>query len=281
MEHKLTPEELTSLPVSDLFSLALTTSDDDDGDAPGWNAISELRERGTDEIFALAQSLCEGNDPHERAVGATVLGNLGWKEKHPFLEQTLPILFHLLETDSNVEVLLSVCHALGHLHDERAIEHVLRFKSHPYEDVRFSAVFGLTGFEDERAIDALIELSKDSDSDVRDWATFAIGTQIDVDTEAIRNALYERIDDTDEDTQDEAIVGLAARKDQRLMPFLLARFEQNSNWILPLEAAEVLADPRLLPALYRYKDHWTKENNRIYDHLEDAIAACEGRSVEE
>jgi HEAT repeat protein len=272
----LTPEDLASRSVSELFALALSASNDDDADSPGWNAISELHKRGTDEIFALAQALCQGDDPHGRAVGATVLGQLGWKEKHPFVEQTLLILFHLLETDPNVEVLQSACSALGHFDDERAIEPLLKLRSHSDEDVRFGVVMGLLGFEDERAINALIELSKDSDSDVRDWATFGLGSMIATNTEAIRNALYERIDDTDEDTSSEAMVGLALRKDERLMPFLLARFEQKPNWILPLEAAEVLADPRLLPTLYRYKDHWTEEKNWIYDHLEDAIAACEG-----
>ncbi|MEO8610515.1 MAG: HEAT repeat domain-containing protein [Chloroflexota bacterium] len=277
----MTSEDLTSLSVSELFSLALTTSYYDDGDSPGWRAIWELRRRGTEEIFTLSKSFCQSDDPHNRAIGADVLGYLGWENELPFREQCLPILFHMTQMDSNIEVLNSVCVVLGHLHDERAIEHLLKLKSHSDEDVRFGVTFGLLGYEDEHAIDALIELSKDSDSDVRDWATFGLGQQIDVDTEAIRQALYERLDDTNEDTQDEAIIGLALRKDERLMPFLLARFEQHPNWILPFEAAEVLADPRLLPALYRFRDHWTKEKNWKYHVLEDAIAACEGRQREE
>ena len=278
----MTPEDLASRTVSDLISLALTISYyDDDGDSLGWRAIWELRRRGTEEIFALSQSLCQSSDPHERGVGADVLGYLGWEKKFPFLEQTLPILFHLMETDPNIEVLNSACTALGHLNDERAIEPLLKLKSHPHEDVRFSVVFGLLGFEDERAINALIELSKDSDSDVRDWATFGLGSMIETNTEAIRNALYERLADTDETTQEEALAGLARRGDKRVIPFILPYLEQMSHWELPLEAAEALADPGLLPALYHFKANWTEEKNWIYDALEDAIAACEGHPRQE
>lgn len=272
----MTSEDLSSFSVSEVFFLALTFSSDDEGEAPGWDAIAELHKRGGSEIFALAQSLCQGDDSHERDVGACILGQLGWKDDYPFRDQTLPILFHLLETDSNVLVLLSACHALGHLRDECSIEHVLPFVNHPHEDVRFSAVSALSCLEDERAINGLIQLSRDSDSDVRDWATFGLGSLIDTDTEAIRQALYERLSDTDEDTVGEAIVGLARRKDERVKSYVLKCLEQMLYGTLHLEAAEELADPGFLPALYHFRENWEGEKNWIYDRLIDAIAACEG-----
>jgi HEAT repeat protein len=274
-DAKLTPNDLTHLTARELISIALAVADYDEGDSIGWNAIAELHKRGTEEIFTLSQSLCQGNDPHEQAIGADILGQLGWPAKYPFRDQTLPILFQLMETSPAVEVLNSACIALGHLHDERAIEPLLKLKKHPHEEVRYGVVLGLTGFEDERAIHALTELSKDSDSDVRDWATFGLGSMIETNTEAIREALYQRLNDSDETTRGEAMVGLARRGDKRVTPFVLAELEQMSRWTLPLEAAEALADPSLLPALYHFQANWTGEETWIYNTLEAAITACQ------
>jgi HEAT repeat protein len=273
----LTSEDLTSLAVSELFSLALTISNDNTGNSPGWRAVCELHKRGTDEIFVLAQSLCQANDPHERAVGADILGQLGFRAKYPFREQTLPILFHMMETDSSVKVLYSACVALRHLHDKRGIAPLLKLKSHPHEDARYGVIIGLLGWEDERAIAALIELSRDSDPHVRDWATFGLGAMLETDTEAIRQALHERLEDSDELTRGEAMSGLAKRKDQRVFPLVLDQLEKMAYWVL--EVAEALADPRLLPALYHYKAHWEEEENWRYIALEAAIAACEGKQI--
>jgi HEAT repeat protein len=273
----LTSEDLTSLAVSELFSLALTISNDDTGNSPGWRAVSELHKRGTDEIFVLAQSLCQANDPHERTVGADILGQLGWPAGYPFCDETLPILFHLIETDQNTSVLNSACIALGHLHDERAIEPLLTLKDHPNDIVRYGVIVGLFGFEDDHAINALIELSRDIDIVNRDWATSALGTLIDSDTEAIRDALYARLDDIDEQTRGEAMSALAKRKDQRVFPFVLNQLEKMIYWPFLFEAAQDLADPRLLPALYHFRDHWEGEKNLRYNALEAAIAACEGK----
>ncbi len=140
---------------------------------------------------------------------------------------------------------------------------------------------GLQGFEDERAIAASIELSRDTDSDVRDWATFGLGSVIEADTEAIRDALYVRLDDSDETTRGEAMSGLAKRKDQRVFPLVLDQLEKMAYWVLPLEAAEALGDPRLLPALYHFKEHWEGEKNWPYSALENAIAACEGKQIDD
>jgi HEAT repeat protein len=73
-------------------------------------------------------------------------------------------------------------------------------------------VLGLLTMETPAAIEALLELSRDSDVDVRNWATFALGSQIDVDTPQIREALRNRLSDSDEDTRSEALCGLARRK---------------------------------------------------------------------
>jgi HEAT repeat protein len=54
-------------------------------------------------------------------------------------------------------------------------------------------------------------LTQDTAPEVRDWATFALGTQIDLDTSEIRDALAARLNDPDEVTRAEAATGLSRR----------------------------------------------------------------------
>lgn len=64
-------------------------------------------------------------------------------------------------------------------------------------------------------LDCLIAWSRDEDAAVRDWATFTLGTQLDVDSRDVRQALRDRLDDANFDTRCEAFVGLARRLDER------------------------------------------------------------------
>ena len=94
-------------------------------------------------------------------------------------------------------------------------------RDHPDPRVRYAVVFGLSGIDDDLAVDTLIELSADVDPHVRDWATFGLGTQIDRDDPAVRDALMARLEDPDKETRGEAIRGLATRGDTRAIPQLL------------------------------------------------------------
>jgi HEAT repeat protein len=269
--------DLTAESIDNLISLALTSNDDDDeNDNTGWRAISELQRRGTPDIFEACQSLCRSSNANERRVGIDILGQLGWSQKYPFKDDTLPILFEFITSETNIELLNSACVALGHLNDPRAIGPLLTLKDHPDVKVRHGVVFGLLALEDDRAIKALIELSNDEDELVRDWATFGLGSQLETDTPEIREALFARLTDEDEVTRGEAMVGLARRKDYRVLAPLLAEIEKMPHWHLPLEAAGELADMRLLPALLRSKIRWPREKDWVYDDFDTAIEACWG-----
>jgi hypothetical protein len=79
---------------------------------------------------------------------------------------------------------------------------------------------------------------------------------IDVDTPEIRAALLSRVADEDEMTRGEALVGLARRKDQRVVEPLvkeLERYPDAKDDGRSVEAAEAIADPRLVPVLTRLK----------------------------
>jgi HEAT repeat protein len=141
--------------------------------------------------------------------------------------------------------------------------------------VRYAVAYGLEGFEDELAIRTLIVLSRDSDTDVRDWATFALGSQIDLDTPEIRAALLARIVDEDEMTRGEALVGLARRKDHRVIKPLIKELERHADaeyGEYAVDAAKELADARLLPILRKLKQSATTD----VSELDEAIRSCEG-----
>jgi HEAT repeat protein len=196
-----------------------------------WEHIRALQQRGGRDVFDAAAALCGSSVPDERTVGADVLGQMGPWVSHglglresadPALHaDAADLLLGMLEHEQDVAVLDSVCVALDHLEDPRRIEPLVALRTHPHEDVRFAVVFSLLGVDDDRAVQALIELSRDEDSDVRDWATFGLGAQIDRDTPAVREALAARLGDPDEDTHEEALVGLGLRGDPRAIPPLL------------------------------------------------------------
>jgi HEAT repeat protein len=77
-------------------------------------------------------------------------------------------------------------------------------------------------------IETLIELTKDESDEVRNWATFSLGTQCKQDSPEIRAALLKRVDDTFEDARDEAIWGLAQRRESLGLRLVLERLQAES-----------------------------------------------------
>lgn len=232
----------------ELIRIALTHDDED----IVWDAIVILHIRGTQEIFETASKLCESDNPKERACGVDILAQLGTPEK-PFRKETTDILLNLLNQEEDTNVLYCIGVALGHLDDPRAIEPLSRLKKHADSDVRYGVIFGLLGHEDELAIKTLIELSEDEETENRDWATFGIGSQIDADTPEVRNALLKRLADTDGETREEALCGLARRKDERVIEPLIKELSSDEVGMPAIEAAIEMADPRLYSALVKLK----------------------------
>jgi HEAT repeat protein len=121
------------------------------------------------------------------------------------------------------------------------------------------------------AVHTLIELSRDQDELVRDWATFGLGSQIETDTAPIREALFARLSDADEIVRGEALVGLARRRDERAIEPLiqeLQRYPAEKIGDFAIEAAEEMADARLLPILTRLKQSSGSEK------FDEAIRCC-------
>jgi len=252
----------------EFITIALTEPDEE----AAWAAVVMLRFRGTREVFDAARQLCASACAQERTLGANILGQLGIPTRS-FPGPAIAVLRRLLEHETDEEVLDAGCIALGHIHDPAAIPVLVRLKGHPSARVRYAVVFGLCGFSEPLAVKTLIELSADPNANVRDWATFGLGSQIDDDTPAIRAALVARLADVDEVTRGEALVGLARRKDERILEPLieeLARHPQGERWDLVLEAAEEFPDARLLPVLTRLR-HAAGTEETLFD---EAIQRC-------
>jgi HEAT repeat protein len=259
--------------TDELVSIALAESDED----KAWEAVVTLQYRGTKEVSDAARHLCASECSQERTLGADILGQLGIPARR-FPAESGKILVGTLGGETDEDVLDAICTALGHIHDPATVPALARFKTHPSAKVRYAVAFALAGFEDRLAVNSLIELSRDEDELVRDWATFGLGTQIDANTPEIRAALLARVADADEATRGEALVGLARRKDQRIVEPLIEELERHHEaeyGSYALEAAEELADARLLPVLTRLKQSLDNEDPR----LDEAIRRCAGGGV--
>ncbi len=238
-----------------------------------WDAIYILRLRATREVFEAAKRLCSSPIAKGREVGVNVLAQIGGG-KPVFLQQSVSLLIERLR-DSSPHVVNAAAVGLGHRHDPRAIPHLIALKGHPNSRVRLGVAFGLARQEVPRAIQVLIELSRDKDRDVRDYATFGLGELMDRNTKAIRNALFARLKEKDAEIRGQALIGLAKRKDPRVLKPLQKELMRRFRGTWSLEAAELACNPNFYPLLVKIRRHWEfPDEHRFTTCLNEAIAAC-------
>ena len=193
--------------VEELVNIALSEVDEE----LVWQAIAALHWKGTRDVLQRAEALCCSQCARERCQGAQILGQLGVPDR------TFPVecsrrLQNMLKVDERAEVLEAALVGLSFQHDVEAVPLIVTFSTHVDAEVRNAVVMALLSYEAPLAIECLIALSRDSDPHVRDWATFGLGTQINLDTPEIRAALADRLDDPDDATRWEALVGLELRQ---------------------------------------------------------------------
>lgn len=263
-------------PTSEIIAAYLKAQREGDASC----SLAAVHYRGGLHEFQSGLALLASSDPFERAVGADVLGQLGWQDR-AFLEESVDALLAALR-DPHDSVVQSAIIALGHRESPRAIDALLPFVEHPSGDLRYAAVHGLMPHETPAVINALVKLSRDTDRDVRNWATFTLASQFASDSSTLRAALRERIDDPDPEIRGEALVGLARRRDSGVVAAILRelRGEFRGDWAV--EAAGLLGDPQFLPAL-RSLAAVLRGKEAVYfaGTVQSAIAACEGRRTVE
>jgi len=271
---------LSSASVDELVALSLRL---DDEEHEYWRPIRELHERGDRPTFAKARSLViDGPGERERILGIRILAQLGPSERRPFLEESLPLVEHFAAPGQPARLLDDALIALGHLGDKRSTPVVLAHANHPDPEVRYAVAWTLPSVSGDpppqAVLDALFALMEDTDPHVRDWATFGLGSLLEVDTPEVRDALAARIGDEGEDGDfgGEALCGLARRHDPRALGPILECLEirDPEPGSLVLDAAQALADNRCLPALYALRE---VSNDEPWwpASLEAAIEACE------
>ena len=137
----------------------------------------------------------------------------------------------LLEADE--DALDSEISALGHLGKAEAVPILLPYVTSPSSRIRATTTYALGSFvrRHAEAVDALVKLSSDTDRQIRNWSTFYIGTQSDFDSPAIREALARRLADSFSHVREEAIAGLAKRKDERAARPLLGLLKHGSYFV--------------------------------------------------
>jgi len=239
-----------------------------------WKRVSKLHERGSREVFATASRLLSSRRPVEREVGADVLGQLGFNDSYPFKAASVPKLRRLIREDKNPDVKAAALRALGFLGAWQALVRAGKMADHPNARIRLALAQALATPDDpcpQEVIDLLVRLTRDRNGDVRDWACFALGTQCSADGTAIRDALTDRMQDRHRDCREEAILGLARRRDPRAVGPLLGALTSKSVGRLSVEAAAYIGDVKLLHPLRALTGWWDADTAL----LETAIARCD------
>ncbi|MFJ6774144.1 HEAT repeat domain-containing protein [Kitasatospora sp. NPDC091257] len=250
---------------------AIAASDDPD-DHDGWaEYVSLLWQAAADRAaLPLGLELIGSADPIERGAGCDLLRDACYHHEAVRVG-TATALVALAQRETEADVLRSLARAIEQTHDPRAVPVLVTLAGHPDAEVRegvarsFAEV--LTGLPDGPDIRTLIGLSQDPDPEVRNWATFTLGVQSEVDSPAIRAALWERTADEHADARTEAIRGLASRHDPRAVP-LLAELLGNPEdaHLLTFSAAPIADVLEPLPALPEYEPG--------EDWVTDAVNAC-------
>jgi len=233
-------------------------------DKSRWDIISVLRSRPSKELFYTCVNFTKSKDPKVRSIGIDILAQMGVTPR-PFVRQTIKLYFNLLSIEDDPEVLMALLYAIGHNNDKlnkNQIEKLCSFSDSKNNWIKEGLVFSLLGVDNLRSIDTLIKLSADKISHIRNWATFGIGSQIKKNNKNIREALWARVNDKHQETKLEAIVGLAIRKDKRIIEVIRRELHDGEYGILLFEAIIETGDKEFLPLL-RQKLRSIKDDTSI------------------
>ena len=211
----------TAALLADAAAAAIASNPDD---RELWDLIYALHERATRDVFEAAAAWCRSPSPPLRRLGVDVLGELGLDAGFPFARESEPVLMPLLQ-DCETTVVAAAALALGTLGaDDTAT--LCRAASHAAASVRAAVARSLCDLAGASVVPTLIALTRDVEAEVRQLATSGLGGFDREDTEELRLALVERLEDTDAETREEAIFALAQLGDDRVDAALRVALEE-------------------------------------------------------
>jgi hypothetical protein len=249
-----------------------------------WNAIFELRNFIDDEMIEQCFCLINSKNIKDKIVGIDIISQLGIYRKK-FLNDLLDKLFQNLKSEEE-ELLVSCLIAIGHNNKKitkQQLKTLSQFTDSKSKNIRYALVFAILTLTNEIAINILLKLSDDRSPKVRDWAVFGLGTQIEADNSEIRNMLYKHCFDKDDQTKQEAIIGLANRNDRRIYEIIRAELNSNNFGSLLFEtimqlknSQEFLTD---LKNIYKTSKNDLEINKDWKDNLKHCIKVIEENNV--
>ncbi len=240
-----------------------------------WENVHILRRRPSNKLFLICKALTESENSEKRILGINILAQMGLT-KRPYLNETLEIYFNLLDIEKDSYVLMSLLYGIGHNNNElnkTQIEKLCSF-SKTTDDLINEGLLHAVGFiKNSKAIDILINFTEHKYSYMRDWATFYLG-QSDSNSKKIKEALWKRINDKDENTKFEAIFGLAKRKDERIVEIIIKELKKRDFQNLLFDAILEFKKEKFLPLLQEIYES-VKNNPKIdmiwFNDLTDCI----------
>jgi HEAT repeat protein len=220
-----------------------------------WALLSQVALDGAVSL-RLGTNLLGSADPVARATGCDLLGVAS--DLHEAVrEDAATAMLSLAAVEDDDDARWSIARALGATQDRRAVPALVSLADHADPDVRFQVASALPlvspGDPEGADILALLRLTRDPDPEVRNWATFGLGFLVEIDSLAVREALWERTGDTFREAREEGIRGLARRHDPRAVALLAELLDdEDGAHVHTFQAAAILGAPELLPYLENY-----------------------------
>jgi hypothetical protein len=244
------------------LDLARRAADQRDVDAV-WDLLHETAYRA-EAAYDLATVQIASADPVARVLAVDLLGVLG-DVRTDLRPAVARALCDAAIDESDADVHLALACACGAAKDPGCLPALFGLAGHTSPEVRRAVAEAMAWalLEDPAGpgIDLLADMTRDGDPEVRNWATFSLGWQLAVDSDTIRAALWERIDDPYPEVREEAARGLARRRDRRSTPYIAELLARDDAHVHTFDAAAFLHEPALLPLLGNFNavDHGVGE----------------------
>jgi HEAT repeat protein len=254
----MTRKELEKLTTKQLIIKAYAEENED----KYMEYIHILRLRGDSEVFKLTKKLVYSKNSVYRDISASILSQFGYKTKLHKGESVY--LLSKLLNDKNEDVISTAIYAFGHRKCTRYANQLASFVTYKSLQIKEALSFSLGGYESQECIDALILLMKDDNNYVRNWSTFSLAQITETNTKKICDALFENLDDKEQEVRGEALLGLASRKDERVKEAILKDLQRPFYGSWMFDSIVEMPDSRYLQYFDTYIDSLDDEDKKAF-----------------